>query len=270
MNVADPAQTTERERPSAVIAMGLGLAIILLALASLLVPGAGALDLGEGRRVLEERFDQPAGLPFGFEVTEVRQIPRGPLMVILTDPGGPPPEPGLPPMTDSERPPPPTPSKSRGGRGMDFVDWTGLPQGQAGTLPLELAFAWYSREQGERVLAAQFAQVRFRDLRRLSREGDAVTVDSGQLDWGIYEADFVRTRHFKIEEDWSTQDGQPGGEKRRMFHDSMRVNLSLGSECCVLYLRWPRGLPGSKQRLEEVLAAFRPRAELDPGVTEGP
>ena len=268
--MADPAQSTARERPSAVIAMGLGFVVILVAVASLLSSGVVDLDPSAGLLALEERFVRQGGLPFGFEVTGARKILRGPFMVILSDPAGPGPEPGLPPMLDSERPPPPKPAKDKGGHGMDFVDWSGLPEGQAGTAPEELAFAWYSREQGEHVLAEQFARVRFRDLSRLSREGDAVTVDSGQVDWGVYEADYVRTRHFKIEEDWSTEDGLPGGEERRMFHDSMRVNLSLGSECCVLYLRWPRGLPGSKQRLEEVLAAFRPRAELDPGATDGP
>ena len=166
--MTDPAQSIPRERPSGVIAMGLGFAVILMALGSLLKPGGGDLEPSEGLRVLEEWFDRHAGLPFGFEVTEVRQIPRGPLMVILSDPAGPVPEPGLPPMTDSERPPPSKPSRGFGGHGMDFVDWTGLPEGQAGTPPLELAFAWYPREKGEQVLARQFAHVRFRDLRRLS------------------------------------------------------------------------------------------------------
>jgi len=261
--MAEPAPTDSRERPSAVIAMGLGFMVILIAVASLLSSGTGDLDPGTGLQTLEDRFDQIGELPFGFEVTSARQISRGALLVILSDPAGPVPEPGLPPMTDSERPAPPKPSKDKGkgGHGMDFVDWTGLPEGQAGTPPVELAFAWYPREKAEKVLAAQFARVHFRDLRRLSREGDAVTVDSGQVDWGVYDADYVRTRHFKLEDDWSTEDGQPGGEERRVFHDQMRVNLSLGSECCVLYLRWPRGLPGSKQRLEEALAAFRPRPQ---------
>lgn len=252
--------------------MGLGLVVILIAVASLLSSGTGDLDPSEGLRALEERFDLQGDLPFGFEVTEARQIPRGPLMVVLSDPAGPMPEPGLPPMTDSERPPPPKPesSKGKGKHGMDFVDWTGLPEGPAGTAPKELAFAWYSREKGEKVLAAQFVQVRFRDLRRLSREGDAVTVDSGHVAWGVYDANYVRTRHFKLEEDWITEDGQPGGEERRMFHDSMRVNLSLGSECCVLYLAWPRGMPGSKQRLEQALAGFRPRPKSIADAPDGP
>ena len=40
------------------------------------------------------------------------------------------------------------------------------------------------------------------------------------------------------------------------FRDTMRVNLSLAGRCCVLYARWPYGLPGSKERVEEALTAL--------------
>ena len=44
------------------------------------------------------------------------------------------------------------------------------------------------------------------------------------------------------------------------FHETARVNLTLGDRALVLYVRWPRGRPGARAHVERVLAAFRPRA----------
>ena len=71
-------------------------------------------------------------------------------------------------------------------------------------------------------------------------------LERGELDWGEYLAPFVHERQF-----------EPGGT----FRDWMRVNLSYGRTPVVLMARWNRGLPASKERMEELIAALAPRSE---------
>ena len=92
----------------------------------------------------------------------------------------------------------------------------------------------------------QFGSLRFKDFKRLDEAGERVPVDNGKLDWGGYEATFIRVRDFHRVHEEPT------------FTDTVRVNLTLGSRCCVLYLRWPRMLPGNSAGAEAFLAALQP------------
>jgi hypothetical protein len=69
-------------------------------------------------------------------------------------------------------------------------------------------------------------------------------MDRGRLRWGDWEVAFVHEREL-----------EPGGT----FRDVIRADLSLPARPLVVYARWPRGLPASKERMVELLAALRPR-----------
>ena len=229
------------ESAGGVLGVGIGLAVLLAAAVALLIPPTRPLD---GGAELAARFSVAGQTPLGFAVTDARRLALGEVMVVLSEPGGPPPDPPLAPLADGERSPPPV---RQGPRGKLFSDWSKVPEGKAGTPPVEAAFVWYSRKRGEGVLERQFAEVRFRDLKHVEGEETEAPVDSGHLDWGPYEAPYVRVRNFRRE------------HGRAVFHDTLRVNLSIGKVPCVLYLRWPRGLPGSVEWAEKVLAVYRPR-----------
>ena len=70
--------------------------------------------------------------------------------------------------------------------------------------------------------------------------------DAGTLSWAGYAAPFVRLRTFTLE------DGVPG------FSETVRVNLTVGEHCCVLYVRWPAGEVGHREGVLAVLAALEP------------
>jgi len=121
-----------------------------------------------------------------------------------------------------------------------------VEEGPADTPPVEVAYIWYPPKLAESVLEKQFSAVRFRDLKHLPKHGGDVPMDSGHLSWGRYDAGYVRHRHFRLVDEEPT------------FHDSLRINLTLGRQACVLYMRWPQGTPGHVAAAEELLAAYAP------------
>ncbi len=127
--------------------------------------------------------------------------------------------------------------------------WHTLAEGEAGRAPVEAALVWYPFERADEVLDKQFGRLRFKDFKHLDEAGERVPVDNGKLDWGGYEAPFIRVRDFHRV------------HKEPTFTDTVRVNLTLGQRCCVLYLRWPRTLPGSREGAEAVLAVLQPPGE---------
>ena len=80
----------------------------------------------------------------------------------------------------------------------------------------------------------------------VGRRGGRRVIDAGDLDWHEFSASYVQVRDF---------------ERGGTFRDSFRVNLSSDTQALVVFARWPRGLPGSKERVEELVACFRRRSE---------
>ena len=183
-----------------------------------------------------EGWIEAANMPFGLEPTGATRSKRA-LFATFTSPAA-----------ADEAPKPESPTGSAGSKpeGEPF-DWSAVPVGATGHAPIELLVARYgqgglewveqlfeppSRERGERV-----------EVEAFDSNGGTATMDRGRLRWGAYDVAFVHERHL-----------EPGGT----FRDVVRCNLSLPGRPLVVYARWPRGFPASKERLGEVLAALRP------------
>jgi hypothetical protein len=75
-------------------------------------------------------------------------------------------------------------------------------------------------------------------------EGDG-SIERGELAWREFSVRYVRERERE-------EDGE--------FRDTVRVDLASEGRPCVLFARWPAGVPGSVARTGELLAALAPRA----------
>lgn len=112
-----------------------------------------------------------------------------------------------------------------------------------GTPPTEVWLARYPRDDAESALARHF--------RRRSGDDDepkldeTITLDGGRLPWGRYDADFVHERDY-----------DEGGH----FSDALRVNLTRGTQCWILFAEWPRDYRGSRAPVEALLEGLPPGA----------
>lgn len=251
-----PSETAEAgqaaaQSPGKVLAVALGLLVIAGAALPLLFVRvrAGSADL------LEERF-AVGQLPDGLEVLESLRLPFGEEMLVLGDPEVARSAEGIAAeVTGAERPEAagddegePEPGDSTKPK----FSWTSVEIGEPGAPPSEVVFVWYPRSSAERVLRSQFSSLVFQDTESIQWMGGRVVIDSGKVPWGGYTTDLVLERRFKRER------GQP------TFHDFARCNLSVQGNCCVLYLRWPDGRPGSRAPIERLLEAVQPRREPPP------
>ena len=223
-----------------VLIAGVGILVVLIAGLSFLLPIVRSLD---GEAWLRERFEVGGELPFGFVVKRAMRLADGQEVILLADPGGPPPD------IVSATPASPPPAE---GPKVEWTDWTKVAVGEATQAPAELAFSRYSVESSKSVLTRHFSHVRFRDIHELKGEDGEFPMDSDHLRWGEYEAAYALVRNFE------KVDGVP------TFHDTARVNLTLDRQATVLYVRWPSGHPGSREHVERVLEVFGPREAFGP------
>ena len=233
--------------PSQVLGIALGLLLLLGVTAALFQRQERAL---EPAGVLAELFE-PAPLPAGLEATSAARLSSGERVVRIIAPQAPPEA----PRVQIEPPPPGQPSEG------PRIDWANLPEGAKDTLPIEVLVLAYPRERAASELKRLFAS-----------EGGPMpygggpgggpqpmpgggggpggpgkrVVDRGTLPWGPYAAEYAHER--ELEE---------GGT----FVDRLRINVSVEGRYAALFLRWPRGLPASKPRAEELLATLQPRAQ---------
>jgi hypothetical protein len=183
-------------------------------------------------------------LPFGLE-PDSALCRGGSLHVRWTDPDAPPEAPRAEPPKeerapkDGPRPPP-----------EDF-DWSSIPVGPEGTPPVEVLIVRYPEGSGERVEPLfPVSEDPQSGIAVIGPGGGKVAMDRGRQRWGEFEVAFVHERELEA-----------GGT----FRDMVRANLSLPRRPLVLYARWPRGLPASRERLAELLAAFRPAGAASDG-----
>lgn len=230
------------------IAFGVG--VILLTVVALLT-GGGALGVDEGHLALEERFELSLPLPGDFELKAARQLSGSELYITLAAPGAP-----------SEEPEPlafegnvaPKPKRSMGRRPMGWdprnrTEWERVAMREVGKSPVEAAFLLVDgRKKGDALLLDQFGRIRFKDLGNVSGQGEAISIDSGTIDWNGYEATWIHFRHYELTR-----------ERKPTCHDTLRVNLTTTTEARVLYLRWPRTYPGGVSAAEDWLSVLSPR-----------
>ncbi len=124
-------------------------------------------------------------------------------------------------------------------------EWPKLPEGEVGQAPWQAALIHYpSQSKAESTLAGEFGRLSFKDLSTIPKEGGSTVVDSGHVLWCGFRLPFVRTRHFRME------------DEKPVFHDSMRINLTRDRHSLVLYVRWRPGQLGSKEAVAPLLAGW--------------
>jgi hypothetical protein len=233
------------ESLSGVLGVGAVILVVLATGLSLLSRRTRALD---PEATLASWFE-PAELPFGLQPVAAARQADGEVLLRLADPAvAPEPEPIAPKKAEKPAPGAPPPR----------FDWSAIQVGAADTPPSEGYFVTWPLAAARGRLAGLFEQggpppemgqsepVRAVDpLAGLGPDGGRRVIGSGRIPWGEFEAPFVHERTFEA-----------GGT----FVDTLRLNLSSEREALVLFLRWPRGLPASQARAEELLAALRRRA----------
>lgn len=236
------------ESTGAVFGIGIGLAVILLAVLSVLGMQPRAL---EGSTWLATRLVLPPDVPGSLEYAETLQFVNGQTVVVLRDPSSPdepeadpkPKSPGFR-FGDSRK-------KSMGDWGEPKVDWSGLADGVAGGEPVEVAFAGYTAKGSKKALEGLFSGARYKAVEEVGNSGGEMPVAMGYLQWHGYEANYVHARQFE------KVSGEPA------FHDTVRVNLTVGARALVLFARWPRGQIGDVDAVESILASYAPREPDD-------
>jgi len=266
------------ESLGAVLGLGLGLAVILAAVLATFAPTPPP---PEGSAWLAEHFDPRGAPPFGLQVAPSLRFPDGQVVVRLLDPAA--------PLEATAEPVPPSPQgpgsfgggerggPSGGGRdgprgapggggfggGGSFsgpgprTDWSAVAVSESGAAPVEVAFTSYPRSRTKAIVEGLFGSLRFRGIGEIGGQGGEMPIDSGHLDWFGYEASYVHLRHFE----------KVAGEPR--FHDTLRVNLTLGERATVLHARWARGQAGSLEPVEALLANYAPRGAPAAGAASG-
>jgi len=234
---ADP----ERESLGGIVGMGLGLMMILSVGVMALFPTARDTDAAS---LLSATFGVMGDLPYGLEPVRAVSFATGEQLVLLRDPAR---------SSEEDNAPRWLPSKSgatwqiRFGKEISKIetfDWSTIPVAKEGQPPVEVALALFPAKTAKKIVQAQFNGIHFEDVTQLPMAGKTVPVDAGHLDWGPFEAPYIQLRHYGRD--------ATGPE----FWDTLRVNLTSGSQARVLYMRWPRGQAGHKDRAIELLAAL--------------
>lgn len=271
--VESVASSPARQRESVLGVIGVALGVLALALTA-----GGLYFLGRpspppaAEELLAGRFARAGSFPFGLEVVGAERTLDGREVVRLEGPRAAAFAPkevreAEAPAPEAEGQPPP-------------VDWNALPVVTGGA-PARAALVWYPRSRAGAVLREQFTELRFDAARGFGGPGGPSgpggsghgggggggpggpgrgmggpgeppeapppkLQDGGTIPWAGYAAPYVRVREFELID----------GVGR--FVESVRVNLTLGAHCCVLYLRWPPGEAGDREGALTMLAALEP------------
>jgi len=230
------------------LAVTLGLLLLSLALVSLARSAFAAREVAPERALAD--WIEPGPLPFGLVPDEARR--RGDeLLVAFSNPDA-----GEEAPRAEQPKKEPRGERERKGQPEPY-DWSTLEIGPAGTPPVELLAVRYGPGAAERVEALfedpeseesgrdRRGGVEVEEIKTFGAAGGRALMDRGRLRWFDYDVLFVHEREL---------------ERGGTFRDVVRVNLSLPGRPLVLYVRWPRGLPASTERVAELLAAMPPRA----------
>jgi hypothetical protein len=245
-----------------VLAVCLGVLTVGAGAAGLLRGSVPQLPLEQAGAELAERFAMAQVTPLGLELSSAHQLGRHELYVTFRGASDEP-EQELDPLPFEGKVASDKGSRGRRGRRKDGTErpkteWEKLALRDKGPDPVEASFLFVEdKKKAEALLDSQFGRVKFKDFEDIPADGEVLPIDSGHLDWGDYEADWVHLRHYE------KTDGKKSGRKKAnkvpTSHDTLRVNLTTGPEARVLYLRWARAVPGDVAAAETWLAAFQPR-----------
>jgi hypothetical protein len=226
-----------RESSGGVVGVASGLALFLGLAGYLFVSPVRAVD---GEALLEEWFEFDE-LPYELEVAE--GVRTDVLTVVLANPNAP-----------SEAARADLPEAKDEDEDKNY-DWLGIPMGAAGTDPVEAVVTHYP-DAGKAIQTLERLFGRPRgdrneepDVLSVGSHGGRATLDRGRMPWGDYSVLFVHEREL---------------ERGGTFRDLVRVNLTFPGRAFVVSARWPRGFPGSKEKMEALIATLRPRIDVVP------
>lgn len=233
----------------------LGVSVVLLVLVSQL----GAFDklapsteppADESR--VEAAFPGFAA-PMNWELEHTFKLPDGIEGYVYMDPHAAEPAP-LPvdPPTPKEPEPKASSRSRRGGRGgrgpEDKELWSRLALGAENQPPRQVVLMYLPEKVAEEQLSKWFFELEYTDLERVDEKGESIPLDSGGFNWSGYWASFVRIRHLRQV------------DKKPTFHESVRVNLTIGREAWVAILTWDERLPANHSWAESALDGIVPKA----------
>lgn len=235
-------ETQESIRPAGVLGVGLGLLVLLGLVFGVMPRMAKDLDAAAVEAALVERFELEEGL--FLEGAQGKQLSKTDQVFTLYSTEDPEPDP-LP--FDGKV------AKKNRGKKWDpdnKTEWgkVQLEEGEADPHEVTL-YVSSNQKHAARILDGQFSEVRFKDLKRLSSEGEALPVNSGHIEWDGYRANWVHLRHYQLVDEVPTS------------HDTIRVNLTTGREARVLYVRWPRTFEAHLAPVELWLSRLLPKLE---------
>jgi len=221
-----------RERPGVVLAAAFAVLAACGALWWTSRPRAGSLD----RAHTVDAWFEPRVLPFGFEFAQAEQLARGDIVVRFERPGL---------AAEAEKPAPVELSEEERKAQRPF-DWSAVDFGQPGEPPREFVLARLPLERAKSDLESLFkGGMEFRgDWKSIGREGGKRILGRGPARWGALDCAYVHEREFEA-----------GGT----FRDVVRVNLSRSGVPMLFIASFGRGVAGSIEPVEALLASLPPR-----------
>ena len=232
----------------------LGVSVVLLVLVSQLGVFdklAPSVEPPADETRIEQAFPGFAA-PLGWELEHTFKLPDGIEGYVYLDPNAaePAPLPKDPPTPELSGPAPST-GAGRGGRDGGLQDkklWSRLALGAEHQPPRQVVLMYLPEKVAEKQLRKWFIELQYKDLEHVSKKGESIPMDSGGFNWAGYWASFVRVRHLRKEGDKPT------------FHESLRVNLTVGRQAWVAVLTWDERLPGDQAWAESAVAGLAPQA----------
>jgi hypothetical protein len=238
--MTEESPTPGGEHTSGVLGVAFGLFLLLSLLLGILSQRASKADAP----ALLSAWFEVGELPFGLEVDSAVTQARGEEVVLLSRPDAP---------EETPRAERPEGEDDDEDEEDDSFDWSTIPIGPEGTPPLAVMVIHYPKGLAESELTRLFETGGDRwddddemEMLDVGSEGGRTVMERGRLPWQEYSTSFIHERELEY-----------GGT----FRDAIRVNVSLPKRACVIFVRWPRGFPGSKDDAKEVLAAFKPRPD---------
>jgi hypothetical protein len=194
--------------------------------------------------------------PMNWELDHTFKLPDGIEGYVYKDPNAAEPaalpeDPPTPKQPESE----PSSSGSGGGHGgrgghgpKDKELWSRLALGAENQPPRQVVLMYLPAKVAEEQLRKWFIELKYKDLERVSEKGESIPIDSGGFNWSGYWASFVRVRHLRQV------------DKKPTFHESIRVNLTVGQQAWVAVLTWDERLPANESWAESAIDGFAPQA----------
>lgn len=226
--------------------LGIAIALLVVALLALWPLAPGEVDLADDAN-LQAAFEVERA-PLGWTRVSARKLRGGKEVYLFEDPDAEPPAP-LPvdPEPESKSGGKSSGGGGRGGGDWDKKRWSRLVEGAADQAPRRVALVRLPASGAKGQLRELFFGLQFRDLEKVGEKGGQVPMEGGRFDWGAYEAPYLRVRHLYSE------DGKP------TFHETVRVNLTVGREAWVAILEWDPREPADVEWSKRAVAGLKVR-----------